>query len=51
MTRENQGKILVVLGAPGSGKGTLSKELNCEMYTTTRMDLLALLLPTRVFIL
>ncbi len=24
---DNQGKILVILGAPGSGKGTLSKEL------------------------
>jgi adenylate kinase len=27
---DNQGKILVILGAPGSGKGTLSKELNKE---------------------
>ena len=26
-TPEIQGKILVILGAPGSGKGTLSKEL------------------------
>lgn len=27
---DSQGKILVILGAPGSGKGTLSKELNKE---------------------
>ena len=27
---DNQGKILVILGAPGSGKGTLSKELKKE---------------------
>ena len=25
---DSQGKILVILGAPGSGKGTLSKELS-----------------------
>lgn len=27
---DNQGKILVILGAPGSGKGTLSEELEKE---------------------
>jgi energy-coupling factor transporter ATP-binding protein EcfA2 len=32
---DNQGKILVILGAPGSGKGTLSKELKNAGLTAT----------------
>ena len=29
---DSQGKIAVILGAPGSGKGTLSKELADKLY-------------------
>ena len=34
---DNQGKILVILGAPGSGKGTLSKELKKD-YNFTHLS-------------
>lgn len=34
---DNQGKILVILGAPGSGKGTLSKELK-NKYNFTHLS-------------